>query len=158
MHPATPCLLVSLSFRSEKQRAVGWDPGRGGHGGCGGGGSGSGGLVQDGRGQRIAWGPARLHCSNAPLVLNILRLKGLLRLEAEEEGGRAILLAVAEAEGGTLEDLRGEMEPGPGTAGFILLKGCDGDLVCIFMSSSLRAPVVAERGCLRPFKARSLSP
>ena len=46
----------------------------------------------------------------------------LLRLEVEEEGGRPILLAVAEAAGGILEDLRGEMEPGPLTAGFILLE------------------------------------
>lgn len=83
----------------------------------------------------------------------------LLRLVVDEEEVRPIRLAEAEAEDdGTLDDFKGDAEPWPVTVGFVLLRGCDGDLVCSFMSSSLIAPVVADLGCRRPFKARSLSP
>lgn len=67
----------------------------------------------------------------------------LLRLVDEDEE-RPIRLAEAETgeDGGTLDDLRGEMEPWPVASGFSLLM----------------APVVTDFGCRRPFKARNLSP
>lgn len=100
---------------------------------------------------------SRFHQSSKALVLNILRLKGLLRLEPEDVESLLILSADGEVTAITREAFRGDMDPS-GLPEVFSLKGCDIDLVCSFMSCSLRAPVVAEQGRLRLFKALSLSP